>query len=130
MSLCLCPRSAFQLMSSTDFVILLTNLSAYPPVFNFMNIKGTFYFDPSDRIYAEHFPGNPVVPGSLIIHAFLKALKENGINIIENFRFKEFISPGEYNFDIEICKDQMKCRLFRSSSDEIKPIVTGIIRKR
>ncbi|MBU4420644.1 MAG: hypothetical protein KKH84_06520, partial [Proteobacteria bacterium] len=41
-----------------------------------MNIKGTFYFDPSDRIYAEHFPGNPVVPGSLIIHAFLKALKE------------------------------------------------------
>jgi len=98
-----------------------------------MNIKGTFYFDPSDKIYAEHFPGNPVVPGSLIIHAFLKALKENAINedhhIIENFRFKEFISPGEYNFDIEICKDQMKCRLFRSSSDAMKPVVTGIIRK-
>lgn len=98
-----------------------------------MNIKGTFYFDPSDRIYAEHFPGNPVVPGSLIIHAFLKALKEDGMNeeiqIIENFRFKEFISPGEYNFDIEICKDQMKCRLFRSSSDTMKAVVTGIIRK-
>ncbi len=103
--------------------------SAYPPVFNFMNIKGTFYFDPSDRIYAEHFPGNPVVPGSLIIHAFLKALKKDGINIIENFRFKEFISPGEYNFDIEICKDQMKCRLFRRSSDAMKPVVTGIIKK-
>ena len=98
-----------------------------------MNIKGIFYFDPSDRIYAEHFPGNPVVPGSLIIHAFLKALKKEGLNetqcIIENFRFKEFISPGEYNFDIEICKDQMKCRLFRSSSDAMKPVVTGIIRK-
>ena len=94
-----------------------------------MNIKGTFYFDPSDKIYADHFPGNPVVPGSLIINAFLKALKKNGINeehhIIENFRFKEFISPGEYNFDIEICKDQMKCRLFRSSS----AVVTGIITK-
>jgi len=98
-----------------------------------MNIKGTFYFDPSDRIYAEHFPGNPVVPGSLIIHAFLKALKKDGINekihTIEKFRFKEFISPGEYNFDIEICKDQMKCRLFRKSSDAMKPIVTGIITK-
>ncbi|MBC2695660.1 MAG: hypothetical protein HF982_10380 [Desulfobacteraceae bacterium] len=85
-----------------------------------MNIKGIFYFDPSDRIYAEHFPGNPVVPGSLIIHAFLKALKKNGINeeihIIENFRFKKFISPGEYNFDIEICKNQIKCRLSISSS--------------
>ena len=98
-----------------------------------MNIKGTFYFDPSDRIYAKHFPGNPVVPGSLIVHAFLKASKEEGCSegyIIENFRFKEFISPGEYNFDIEICKDQMKCRLFRSSPDAMKPVVTGIIRKR
>jgi 3-hydroxyacyl-[acyl-carrier-protein] dehydratase len=98
-----------------------------------MNIKGIFYFDPSDRIYAQHFPGNPVVPGSLIVHAFLKALKKEGLNeaqcIIENFRFKEFISPGEYNFDIEICKDQMKCRLFRSSSNAMKPVATGIIRK-
>ncbi len=97
-----------------------------------LNIKGIFYFDPSDRIYAEHFPGKSVVPGSLIIHAFLKALKEEGCSkryIIKNFRFKEFISPGEYNFDIEICKKQMKCRLFRRSSDAIKPVVTGIITK-
>lgn len=98
-----------------------------------MNIKGTFYFDPSDRIYADHFPGKPVIPGSLIIHAFLKVLKEEEVNkvqyIIENFRFREFVSPGEYNFDIEIDQNKMKCRLFQSSSDMLKPIVTGIIRK-
>ncbi|MBA3016787.1 MAG: hypothetical protein KJ550_10750 [Proteobacteria bacterium] len=98
-----------------------------------MNIKGTFYFDPSDRIYAEHFPGNPVVPGSLIIHAFLKALKEEGINeehyIIENFKFKEFVSPGEYTFNIEMLQDQMKCKLFKNNLDLTKPIVTGTIRK-
>jgi len=98
-----------------------------------MNIKGTFYFDPSDRIYADHFPGNPVVPGSLIIHAFLKALKENGVNkeyqTIENFRFKEFVSPGEYTFDIEILQDQIKCTLFKNNSDLTKPIVTGTIKK-
>ncbi len=94
-----------------------------------MNIKGTFYFDPSDKIYADHFPGNPVVPGSLIIHAFLKALKEDGINIIENFRFKEFVSPGEYNFNIEMLQDRMKCKLFKNNSDLTKPIVTGTIRK-
>ena len=96
-----------------------------------MNIKGTFYFDPSDRIYADHFPGKPVVPGSLIIHAFLKALKEEGCNegyLIENFRFKEFVSPGEYAFNIEISKNQMQCRLFISNSDILKPIVTGTIR--
>ena len=98
-----------------------------------MNIKGVFYFDPSDRIYADHFPGKPVVSGSLIIHAFLNALKKEGVNevqyIIENFRFREFVSPGEYPFNIEIDQNKMKCRLFRSSSDILKPIATGIIRK-
>ena len=98
-----------------------------------MNIKGTFYFDPSDRIYADHFPGKPVVPGSLIIHAFLKVLQEEEVNkvqyIIENFRFREFVSPGKYPFNIEIDHSKMKCRLFRNSSDILKPIATGIIRK-
>ena len=98
-----------------------------------MNIKGTFFFDPSDRIYADHFPGKPVIPGSLIVHAFLKALQEEKVNnvryIIENFRFREFVSPGKYPFNIEINHNKMKCRLFQSSSNTLKPIVTGIIKK-
>ena len=98
-----------------------------------MNIKGKFYFDPSDRIYAEHFPGKPVVPGSLIIHAFLKALKEDGFKerqyMIQDFKFKKFVSPGEYSFNIEILQGQMKCMLFENNLDLTKPIVTGIIRK-
>ena len=98
-----------------------------------MNIKGTFYFVPSDKIYGDHFPGKPVVPGSLIIHAFLKALKEEEVNnvqyIIESFRFRKFVSPGEYPFNIEFDHNKMKCRLFQSSSDMLKPIVTGIIRQ-
>ena len=97
------------------------------------SLKGTFYFDPSDKIYADHFPGKPVVPGSLIIYAFLKALKEEGFNktqyTIEDFRFKEFVSPGEYPFKIEIDQDKIKCRLFISNSDLIKPIVTGMFKK-
>ena len=28
--------------------------------------SGTFVFDPRDPVFDEHFPGNPVVPGSLI----------------------------------------------------------------
>ena len=98
-----------------------------------MNIKGKFYFDPSDKIYTDHFPGKPVVPGSLIIYAFLKALKENGVNEehkkIESFRFKEFVSPGEYNFNIEMIQDQMKCTLFQNNSDSMKALVTGVIKK-
>ena len=98
-----------------------------------MEIKGTFYFDPADRIYEDHFPGNPVVPGSVIVHAFLKAGKESGRwegkYILEDFRFKRFVFPGEHAYRIEFQRDRMKCRLFETNSDSSKTLVTGIIRK-
>ncbi|MCU0822654.1 MAG: hypothetical protein MUC95_09330 [Spirochaetes bacterium] len=90
-------------------------------------IKGTFFFDPADKIYGDHFPSGPVVPGCIIIHAFLDAARdilENNDNLlIKNFRFTKFISPGEYNFDIDSQAGLLKCRLF--SND--KSIVTGEI---
>jgi 3-hydroxymyristoyl/3-hydroxydecanoyl-(acyl carrier protein) dehydratase len=42
--------------------------------------EGNFFFDPDDGIYRTHFPGYPVVPGSLIVHAFLKAGREAGFS--------------------------------------------------
>lgn len=97
-----------------------------------MEIKGTFCFDPLDGIYADHFPGNPVVPGSLIVHAFLKAVKTHGIIPgrcrLENFRFKEFVPPGEYPFSIEKQADRLKCRLFKPHSDGLKTVVTGTVK--
>ena len=33
--------------------------------------EGIFHFDPDDPIYRDHFPGYPVVPGSLVVQAFL-----------------------------------------------------------
>ena len=98
-----------------------------------MEINGTFYFDPADRIYEDHFPGNPVVPGSVIVNAFLKAGKEAGLweemYIIEDFRFKGFVSPGEHAYCIEFQTDRMKCRLFQTDSDSSKTLVTGTLRK-
>lgn len=97
-----------------------------------MDIKGTFCFDPSDGIYADHFPGNPIVPGSLIVHAFLEAAKAKGLEVgrclLENFRFKEFVPPGEYPFSIEKQADRLKCRLFKPHSGELKTVVTGTIK--
>jgi 3-hydroxyacyl-[acyl-carrier-protein] dehydratase len=62
--------------------------------------RGTFFFDPGDAVYADHFPGNPVVPGSLVVHAFITAAEKNGIDTsgcrLENFRFRRFVAPGEY----------------------------------
>ena len=98
-----------------------------------MEIKGKFYFDPRDSIYDDHFPGNPVVPGSIIVSAFLVAGKEAGFLEeswrIENFRFKGFVSPGEYTYIIERHPNDMKCRLLVGNGESSNTLVTGTIKK-
>ncbi len=100
-----------------------------------MNIEGTnkdtwegvFYFSPDDSIYRDHFPGYPVVPGSLIVHAFLQAAAEAGITeecrSLENFRFREFLTPGRYSFRIERQEDRLSCLIYRGP----KKLVTGAL---
>jgi 3-hydroxyacyl-[acyl-carrier-protein] dehydratase len=91
--------------------------------------EGTFYFDPADRIYEDHFPGSPVVPGSLIVSAFSEAGKKIGFVAdcltIENFRFREFVPPGEYPFTLELLSDRLKCRLYQGR----KTLVTGVFKR-
>ena len=83
-------------------------------------ISGSFFFDPSDAVYKDHFPGNPVVPGSLIIYAFIEILKNNKAikksYTIRNFRFKSFIAPGEFHYDIHYESSTFKCRLFKNET--------------
>lgn len=89
---------------------------------------GIFFFDPDDRIYADHFPGRPVVPGSLIVQAFILAGEKLGLckepSIMENFRFKRFIQPGEYAYRVEVTKKGLECRLYDGQS----VVVTGALR--
>jgi 3-hydroxyacyl-[acyl-carrier-protein] dehydratase len=90
--------------------------------------KGHFYFDPDDPIYREHFPGHPVVPGSLIVHAFVMAIGrsygEETSHPVTNFRFKRFVSPGCYAYRIEPKSNgRMACFLY----DEEKTVVTGTL---
>lgn len=90
-----------------------------------MEKTGKFYFDPQDAIYKDHFPGSPVVPGSLIIDAFCQAIEredldqiKNGSFQIENFRFKNFVTPGEYRYTLFFKEDpvfkanKVKCSLY------------------
>ncbi len=83
-------------------------------------LEGAFFFDPEDPIYADHFPGTPVVPGSMIIHAFMLAANKyygvGGARLIRDFRFKKFISPGEYPYRIEVLGDHLGCSLFSGES--------------
>ncbi len=90
--------------------------------------EGTLYFHPDDAIYREHFCGCPVVPGSLIVHAFLEALEGAGFPIkcraIEQWTFREFLSPGRYPFRIERCGENVHCRIYRGD----KTLVRGILK--
>ena len=91
-------------------------------------LEGVFHFDPSDGIYRDHFPGHPIVPGSLIIHAFLQtaAQAHAGLRIssVENFRFKTFITPGHCAFRMEIKSDRIVCTAFQGRHES----VTGVLR--
>ena len=91
--------------------------------------EGVFYFHPGDGIYGDHFPGYPVVPGSLIVHAFLETAADAGFLpyylTIEDFRFREFLSPGQYAFRIELAEDRLKCQIYRGE----KKLVTGVLKR-
>lgn len=81
-----------------------------------MEWKREIFFDPEDRIYGDHFPGNPVVPGTLIANAFMEAARDIGFHRgtfeMENFRFRNFISPGEYPCTISISGEKLSFRLY------------------
>ena len=93
-------------------------------------LEGTFYFDPDDAIYRDHFPGNPVVPGSLIVHAFLETATSQGWvkgNCrLEGFRFSRFVSPGKTHFRMEFREGKiLDCKLHSqghlSATGRIRP---------
>ncbi len=94
-------------------------------------INGFWEFDRKDLIYAGHFPGKPVVPGSLIMGQFIKEANELGClkkrYRIRKFKFKKFIEPGIYQFNMEINYESIACKLFNRSETDAKPVVAGII---
>ncbi len=91
-------------------------------------VQGIFFFDPKDRIYKEHFPGNPIVPGSLILHAFMTAAEKGGIIkgscTVEKFGFKKFVSPGRYSYTIQTRENRMECRLLENDRTLAEGIIT------
>ncbi len=79
--------------------------------------RGYFFFDPNEEIFEKHFPGIPVVPGSMILSYFLKEIQKI-LNCllqdltVKNFKFIKFISPGEYEFQINFKENYISCKLF------------------
>ena len=93
---------------------------------------GTFRFEANDPIYKDHFPGQPVVPGSLIVQAFATAAKSLPVPFeaatVSEFRFKRFVTPGTYAYRLELRDDGEKgdawyCRLL----DGDQTVVSGVL---
>jgi 3-hydroxyacyl-[acyl-carrier-protein] dehydratase len=77
-------------------------------------------FEPSDACFHEHFPGNPVVPGSLIAALCLQAMREylkyTGRLVIERFSFSRFATPGTYTLGIDEHDGSCLCTLSREET--------------
>ncbi len=114
--------------------------------------RGVFRFDPAHPLFAEHFPGAPVVPGSCIVQAFAdEASRWAGgpdfpfagpprpirpICEIRGFRFRRFVPPGDYAFRMERTGDGLRCSLHALDAEAGEegcvatppaPLVTGVL---
>jgi 3-hydroxyacyl-[acyl-carrier-protein] dehydratase len=75
--------------------------------------EGTVFFDPDDPLYANHFPGRPAVPGSLITDSMMTLLKEKGLSVarIRKVRFIRFAAPSRYRYAIDVEGSIVRWRL-------------------
>lgn len=88
------------------------------------NLTGTFTFPADEAALQDHFPDSPVIPGTLIIHSFVQALRTRmpeAMLSASRFRFKEFITPASYQYSIEQTPSGFSCTLFSKG----KKAVTG-----
>ncbi|MFW6415686.1 MAG: hypothetical protein ACOCZ2_05140 [Thermodesulfobacteriota bacterium] len=92
-------------------------------------LYGKFFFHPADPVYEQHFPGSPVVPGSLIIKAFLRAMSELGYDcaevVLQGFRFKKFVKPGSYDYQLQLSEDKVYCSLKSNNLEYVSGVIAN-----
>lgn len=81
-------------------------------------IDGNIFFDPKDPLYLEHFPGNPVVPGSLVISGLYNESVKWELPVktpmaIKDFKFKKFLKPGKYKYELNSEVSGVRCTIHK-----------------
>jgi len=74
---------------------------------------------PDDACFHEHFPDNPVLPGSLVAALSLQVVREDFGRTdalrVERFTFRRFAAPGAYELRITADDGAFRCRLLQEN---------------
>jgi len=77
--------------------------------------EGTFLFPATHPLFADHFEGAPVVPGSLLLRAFVEEAgtvwPDFATQGATGFRFRRFVTPGRHPFRMERTDLTVRCTL-------------------
>ena len=72
-------------------------------------------FDAGHACFNGHFPGDPVVPGTLVVGLCLEAVRSRlghaGPLTVRRFSFARFAAPGAYELRIEDRGGEFACTL-------------------
>ena len=71
--------------------------------------------DASDKIYEDHFPGYPVVPGSFVLQTVIEILQAERKTIsFRNVRFRKFMEPDSYQFLVSKSGEGWKFKVMKN----------------
>ncbi|MDE2077540.1 MAG: hydroxymyristoyl-ACP dehydratase [Burkholderiales bacterium] len=95
-------------------------------------VKATCTFDPADPVFKGHFPGDPIVPGVLLIEFIAQAanmlLSHHAGTVVQGYlvgtddvRFNSVVRPGEVvTAEVRLAQDRGE-RALRANSGQILP---------
>ena len=83
-------------------------------------LRMSVLFEPDDPCFREHFPGNPMVPGSLVTGLFLALIahfhERPGQLLIRRISFSRPAMPGAYELSIVDSGTEFQCTLTQDAT--------------